>query len=177
MATVAKFLLWYVRFVQKKRLVIVHGDDFSASNGTYPQWVFWVCKHTLIKQKERLSALFCCHQSIIISSFSINHMKYSERRVITSKLNSIAFAAAMRESPYSQFDSGVDGIFEECRSCCFHRPYAANRTCRFRRCPYSPNKDFTTRPTKTHKWILAYKSPPIRPCNRQHNTSYHKGVV
>ena len=29
---------------------------------------------------------------------------------------SLAFEAAMNESPYSQYDSGEDGMFEECRS-------------------------------------------------------------
>ena len=54
---------------------------------------------------------------------------------------SLAFEAAMNESPYSQYDSGEDGMFEECRSCRFHRPHGIDRTCVFRRCPYSSNKE------------------------------------
>ena len=46
---------------------------------------------------------------------------------------SLAFEAAMNESPYSQYDSGEDGMFEECRSCRFHRPHGVDRTCVFHR--------------------------------------------
>lgn len=59
---------------------------------------------------------------------------------------SLAFEAAMNESPYSQYDSDEDGMFEECRSCRFHRPHTIDRTCVFHYCPYTPNKESTHRP-------------------------------
>ena len=78
---------------------------------------------------------------------------------------SIAFEAAMHESPYSQYDSGEDGMFEECRSCQFHRPHAIDRTCVFRRCPYSPTKESTMRPKKSPNYRLAY----VNTTNKEEN--------
>jgi len=49
----------------------------------------------------------------------------------------IAIEAMMRYEPAAHYDSGEDGIFSECRSCRFHRPYAADQTCVFRTCPCS----------------------------------------
>ncbi len=45
----------------------------------------------------------------------------------------------MREnSPTTkQYDSGEDGILEECRSCRFHRPNWKYETCAYEFCPYS----------------------------------------
>lgn len=53
------------------------------------------------------------------------------------KLYDLAIEAIMREKPYSNYDSGCDGICEECRSCRFHRPYWKYQSCVFRECPYS----------------------------------------
>ena len=44
----------------------------------------------------------------------------------------IAIEAMMRYEPAAHYDSGEDGIFAECRSCRFHRPYAADQTCVYR---------------------------------------------
>lgn len=71
----------------------------------------------------------------------------------------IAFDAFMKESANHQYDSGEDGIFPECRSCRFHRPYAIDQTCVFRSCPYSSQPTSTRRPTR---WILAYVNPIYR---------------
>lgn len=45
----------------------------------------------------------------------------------------------MREnSPTAkQYDSGADGILEDCRSCRFHRPNWKYETCVYEFCPYS----------------------------------------
>ncbi len=48
----------------------------------------------------------------------------------------IAIEAMMRYEPAAHYDSGEDGIFAECRSCRFHRPFAKDHTCVFRTCPY-----------------------------------------
>ena len=69
---------------------------------------------------------------------------------------SLAFEAAMHESPYSQYDSGEDGMFEECRSCRFHRPHGIDRTCVFHRCPYSSTKESTHRSKPKKQWNCAY---------------------
>lgn len=69
---------------------------------------------------------------------------------------SLAFEAAMHESPYSQYDSGEDGMFEECRSCSFHPPHGTDRTCVFHRCPYSPTKESTHRSKPKKQWNCAY---------------------
>ncbi|MCD7785628.1 MAG: hypothetical protein LUH18_08690 [Oscillospiraceae bacterium] len=50
----------------------------------------------------------------------------------------IAFEAIMKESPYSKFDSGYDGIIPECRTCRFNRPFWKDQSCVFQYCPYSP---------------------------------------
>lgn len=71
----------------------------------------------------------------------------------------IAMKAMMKYEPAAQFDSGEDGIFSECRSCRFHRPYAKDHTCVFRTCPYSTQQASTRRPTR---WILAYVNPIYR---------------
>lgn len=80
---------------------------------------------------------------------------------MAQRRSALAFQALMQEKPTSQYDSGEDGIFTECRSCRFHRPYARNRTCVFRICPYSPDGVSTERPKR---WILAYvaKTPQRR---------------
>ena len=68
----------------------------------------------------------------------------------------IAMKAMMKYEPAAHYDSGEDGIFSECRSCRFHRPYAAEHTCVFRTCPYSA-QTISTR--KSTRWILAYVNP------------------
>jgi len=68
----------------------------------------------------------------------------------------IAMKAMMKYEPAAHYDSGEDGIFSECRSCRFHRPYAADQTCVFRTCPYSAQPTSTCKPTR---WILAYVNP------------------
>ena len=68
----------------------------------------------------------------------------------------IAIEAMMRYEPAAHYDSGEDGIFSECRSCRFHRPYAADQTCVFRTCLYSAQPTSTCKPTR---WILAYVNP------------------
>ena len=69
---------------------------------------------------------------------------------------SLAFEAAMHESPYSQYDSGENGILKEYRSCRFHLPHGIDRTCMFHRNPYSPTKDSTDHPKPQKQWICAY---------------------
>lgn len=59
--------------------------------------------------------------------------------------NLIAFEVMMKETPYSHFDSGCDGICPECRSCRFHRPYWIYQSCVFEECPYSPVRLSTRR--------------------------------
>ena len=49
-----------------------------------------------------------------------------------------AFEVLMQETPFSHYDSGFDGICEECRSCQFHRPHWKYQSCVFEECPYSP---------------------------------------
>ena len=53
----------------------------------------------------------------------------------------------MREnSPTAkQYDSGADGILEECRSCRFHRPFWEHETCVYEFCPYSEQPISTRR--------------------------------
>lgn len=88
---------------------------------------------------------------------------------------SIAFEAAMNESPYSQYDSGEDGMFEECRSCRFHRPHGTDRTCVFHRCPYSPDKESTHRPKENHHWKCAYTNQTKEDNgDARHNHSHHQ---
>ena len=49
---------------------------------------------------------------------------------------SLAFEVLMRETPYSHFDSGCEGITPECRTCRFHRPHWKYQSCVFAECPY-----------------------------------------
>ena len=63
----------------------------------------------------------------------------------------IAMQAMMKYEPVAHYDSGEDGIFPECRSCRFHRPYAQDHTCVFRTCPYTAKAISTRKPTR---WIL-----------------------
>lgn len=37
---------------------------------------------------------------------------------------------------FEHYDSGVDGILPECRSCRFHRPFWKYQSCVFVECPY-----------------------------------------
>lgn len=48
-----------------------------------------------------------------------------------------AIVAMMDATAKTQYDTGVDGVLPRCRSCGFHRPYWAERTCVYRFCPYS----------------------------------------
>lgn len=57
----------------------------------------------------------------------------------------VAFELMMKETPYSRYDSGCDGIMPECRSCRFHRPYWKYQTCVFEECPYSKSTVSTRR--------------------------------
>ena len=68
----------------------------------------------------------------------------------------IAMQAMMKYEPVAHYDSGEDGIFPECRSCRFHRPYAQDHTCVFRTCPYTAQTISTRKPTR---WILVYVNP------------------
>ena len=70
----------------------------------------------------------------------------------------IAIEVLMRHDPIDHYDSGEDGIFPECRSCHFHRPYAKDQTCVFRTCPYSAQPTPMCKPTR---WILAYVNPSL----------------
>ena len=67
---------------------------------------------------------------------------------------SLAFEAAMNESPYSQYDSGEDGMFEECRSCRFHRPHGVDLGGRRIIKKKSPNKESTHRPKDKIKRLI-----------------------
>ena len=49
----------------------------------------------------------------------------------------IAIERLMREGSNSPYDNGVNGIFEACRTCHFHRPYSSVQICVFPTCPYS----------------------------------------
>ncbi len=58
-----------------------------------------------------------------------------------------AWEVLMRENdPLSKtFDSGVDGVLDECRTCRFHRPYWKYDTCVYEFCPYSEEPIATRR--------------------------------
>lgn len=56
-----------------------------------------------------------------------------------------AFEAMMKETPYSRYDSGCEGITPECRTCRFHRPHWKYQSCVFEECPYSSEKLSTRR--------------------------------
>lgn len=50
-----------------------------------------------------------------------------------------AFETMMREMPSSKhYDSGMEGVLPECRSCRLHRPFWKYQSCVFKSCPYSP---------------------------------------
>ena len=52
-----------------------------------------------------------------------------------------AFERLMQERPGSDhYDSGADGLYPECRSCRFHRPYRKDRQCKYAECPYTPDR-------------------------------------
>lgn len=52
-----------------------------------------------------------------------------------------AFESLMKGRPGSDhYDSGVDGLFPECRTCRYHQPYRSDRYCRYAECPYSPGR-------------------------------------
>ena len=61
-----------------------------------------------------------------------------------------AWETLMRENnPLNKtFDSGVDGILPECRSCRFHRPNWKYETCVYEFCPYSEKPISTRRENK-----------------------------
>lgn len=49
-----------------------------------------------------------------------------------------ALELLMQTTPgFEHYDSGVDGILPECRSCRFHRPFWKYQSCVFAECPYS----------------------------------------
>ena len=51
-----------------------------------------------------------------------------------------ALELLMQTTPgFEHFDSGVDGILPECRSCRFHRPFWKYQSCVFVECPYCCN--------------------------------------
>ena len=56
----------------------------------------------------------------------------------------IAMQAMMKYEPVANYDSGEDGIFPECRSCRFHRPYAQDRTCVLSKMAIRPASDSAT---------------------------------
>lgn len=68
----------------------------------------------------------------------------------------IAIQLLMQHDPAEHYDSGEDGILPECRACRFHRPYAQDRTCVYRICPYASVHVSTQRPKR---WMLAYVNP------------------
>ena len=69
-----------------------------------------------------MSVFFCSHQEV-------NEVPTTRRF--------IAIQAMMLEPHARSYDSGEDGIFPECRSCRFHRPYALRQTCVFRPVSYT----------------------------------------
>ena len=51
-----------------------------------------------------------------------------------------ALELLMQTTPgFEHYDSGVDGILPECRSCRFHRPFWKYQSCVFAECPYFCN--------------------------------------
>lgn len=76
-----------------------------------------------------------------------------------SRQSFMAIEALMREGSNSKYDSGADGIFEDCRSCRFHRPQSTSQTCVFTVCPYSTQQVSTRRKPKAVK--LTYVSTTI----------------
>ena len=65
------------------------------------------------------------------------YLIYERRNEMRPKTTFKAFESLMKETPNSHYDSGYDGIYSECRSCRFHRPFWMNRPCVFKECPYS----------------------------------------
>lgn len=53
-----------------------------------------------------------------------------------AKGKDIAFMLMKSIPNTHHYDSGVDGICPECRTCRFHRPYWHDRSCVFEECPY-----------------------------------------
>lgn len=73
-----------------------------------------------------------------------------------SRQNFMAIEALMKEGCNSKRDSGEDGLFEDCRSCRFHRPYYTGQTCVFAVCPYSTQQVSTRKkPKKVTVTILS----------------------
>ena len=60
------------------------------------------------------------------------------KRMTTGDLQ--ALELLMQTTPgFEHYDSGVDGILPECRSCRFHRPFWKYQSCVFAECPYCCN--------------------------------------
>ena len=50
-----------------------------------------------------------------------------------------AFESLMQDRLGSgHYDSGVDGLYPECRRCREHQPYRRDRFCRYAECPFAP---------------------------------------
>lgn len=63
---------------------------------------------------------------------------FSMKRMTAGDLQ--ALELLMQTTPgFDHFDSGVDGILPECRSCRFHRPFWKYQSCVFAECPYCCN--------------------------------------
>ena len=75
----------------------------------------------------------------------IVYLIYERRNKMRPKTTFKAFESLMKETPNSHYDSGYDGIYSECRSCRFHRPFWTNRSCVFKECPYSTPQRSTLR--------------------------------
>lgn len=62
----------------------------------------------------------------------MNHFTQGERAV---------FETFTKETEaYLHFDSGTDGKYPECRSCCYHIPSGIGVQCRYDSCPYHKKK-------------------------------------
>lgn len=69
-----------------------------------------------------------------------------------------ALELLMQTTPgFEHYDSGVDGILPECRSCCFHRPFWKYQSCVFAECPYCCNS------VSTLKIKVAHLMPERKP--------------
>lgn len=75
---------------------------------------------------------------------------------MSSRQSFMAIEALMRECSNNKYDSGEDGLFEDCRSCRFHRPYSSVQTCLFSVCPYSDQQASTRK--LPQRFRLAYVS-------------------
>ena len=50
-----------------------------------------------------------------------------------------AFEMLMQEKPgFNHYNSGKEGVCNECRTCRFHRPNWRDRSCVYPECPYEP---------------------------------------